>query len=169
MASQSVGIGEVRVLLQGCLEVFDSCFMLFLQTVAVSDDDPGLRTGFGEAKSFLRQGTQLVVLLEMPEASRVVLGSFEAVGLQSVHLLIQLNGLLTVTQLKLTTSHLLLHPGGLKMLLWESVVGGEGFFALEIGLQLVSFAKLPQKSYKVVIGGLVLPLLLSVGALLHKG
>lgn len=81
-------VSKVLIELDRAGEKLQGCFVLFLQAVAIAHDAPC----FGRKQRLLKckvaQVGELVLLLEVPEAGRVVLETFKAVGLDFCHLFV---------------------------------------------------------------------------------
>lgn len=77
MASKGMSIRKLVVYLNSASEKFESCFMLFLQRVAVSYNTPGFRSKQRFLKDMVAEMAQVHLFLQMPQACRVVLHSFQ--------------------------------------------------------------------------------------------
>ena len=77
--AKRVRVREARIKLNRTVKEAKRCFVLLLKRVAVANSAPGLRGKQTLLKSKVAQATQLHLPLELPQASRVVLQSFQAV------------------------------------------------------------------------------------------
>ena len=166
MSTECVCIRKVIVLFNGRLEVFERFLVFLLKTVAVTKDAPGLRGMLVHLMGRLAQVSQLVLLLEMPQARAVNFHAFEAIWLHLLQNFVTLGRLLVFGEFEVATGNLALDPGGLLMLLREALVSFDSLPAPVVRLQLVSLAEFTQENDKV-IHRVRLSLRLAAGALLQ--
>jgi hypothetical protein len=145
MAAESVGVSKVLIELDSSTEKLKCGFMFFLQAVAVADHAPCL---WGEKRLFkckVAQMGELVLLLQVPEASGVVLKTFKTIWFNFGHLLKRVHRILVLRLLKETPSNLPLDPSCFALLVGQLLVLLFSFSALVYALKFKCFAYKPHE------------------------
>ena len=123
--------------------------MLFLESVAISQNAPSFWRVEATIHGIFGPVNEISLLLEMPEAGRVILEALKSVGLLLHHGVVPNLCFLILGHLKVAFGNLLAHPSCNKLLSAQLLILSNGFFTIEISLKLVSNAELSEQAYKV--------------------
>ena len=119
VGGECVGIGIVGIELDGPVKEEETVFVLFLETEAVADCNPRLLGEDALLQTVVGQVGQLHRLLQVPQANRVVLHSFQSVRLHFQTLPEILLRLTILAHLHVCSSYLTVSPPCSKLLLWQ--------------------------------------------------
>jgi len=113
VAAESMRVGEVSIELDGASEEFKGRLMLLQQAIAVADHAPGFGCEERLLNGLIAQENKRWLVLQMPQACRVVFEAFESMRLQFAHLFIDFNRLMITALLEHAFGQLALHPSSL--------------------------------------------------------
>lgn len=151
VAAQRVSVGEEWIQLNGSAEEFERSFVLFLESVAVAEDAPGLRSLKAALQGVVGDVAEIHLLPKMPEARRIIFQALQSVRLLLQHRLVHFRSLCVLRQLEVAAGDLRADPGRLQMGFWQFLVHLDGFGAPVVSLHLIRLAQMPQKSDQVPV------------------
>lgn len=135
VAAEGVRVGEVLVELDRASEELQCRLVLFQQAVAVANDAPSFRCEERFLYSLVTKENKGRLVLQVPEACRVVLQAFESMRLQLTHLFVNFDCLVEAALFKDALGELALYPAGFPLPSRElSLVDLLSLFAVELAL-----------------------------------
>ena len=149
VAAQGVRIREIFVYLNGFTEILKRRLVFFLKCVAISQNAPSFWRVETTIHGIFGPVNEIGLLLEMPEAGRVILEALKSVGLLLHHGVVPNLRLLILSHLEVTFRNLLAHPSSHKLLPAQLLILSNGFFTIEVSLELVSDSELSEQTYQV--------------------
>ena len=93
--------------------------MLLLQRETVANRNPCFRGIKGLLKRLMCQVTEINLLFEVPETTRVILNAFDSVRFLLISLLVILSSLIILHYLHVGPSDIRQHPPCVKLVLWK--------------------------------------------------
>ena len=143
-----MGVCVMGIQLDGTTEELQSSLMLFLKGIAVTQDTPCLGGEEAPLHGVIGNVTQVHLLLQMPQASAVVLQTFESVRLNLEHVLKESFCLLVLAHLEVAPCELALDPTCLLLFLGQLLKLLDGLMAFIVAHQLIRDSDLTQQSDK---------------------
>ena len=146
VATQRVGIGVMRVELNGSHEELESLFVFFLEGKAVADSNPGFGNEQRLVEGLVRQVAEVSVFLQVPQTTRVVLDAFHPVGFAFEGFLVEGDGILVADHFHVGLAHVGEHPSGFEVVFGQFLELLDGFEAVVVVELVVAVGQFPEQT-----------------------
>ena len=141
VSAERVGVGVLRVELNGSREKLQSLFVLLLQRKAVSNSYPGLLRVHAFLQRLMGKVAELHVFFEVPKTARVILNAFQSVRLHFVGLFIVLGSLRVANHFHIGSSDGCQDPARIELILGKFLEFLDRFQTVVVAEHIITLAK----------------------------